>query len=130
MVRKFWGGGCSSGGVFGGTGRPLFMSEPTAKAVGTVGIWAATALIMACGVFRANWNGYIAMSMMLVVVVVVCAAASISTAAVWGWRRATHVPVKRPEKQQRGAEPGTPPNGGPATSPGNWGVTEGPPSVS
>ena len=30
----------------------------------------------------------------------------------------------------RNAEPGAPPNGGPATPPGNSGVTEGPPSVS
>ena len=60
------------------------MSELTARAVGTVGIWIAVAVILAFGVFRANWNGSLAMFLMFMVVV--CGAASISTTAVWGWR--------------------------------------------
>jgi hypothetical protein len=36
----------------------------------------------------------------------------------------------RCRRRHKGAEPGAPPNGGPATPIGNPGVTEGPPSVS
>jgi hypothetical protein len=36
----------------------------------------------------------------------------------------------REPKNRNPAEPGAPPNGGPATPAGNSGVTEGPPSVS
>lgn len=42
----------------------------------------------------------------------------ISAGTAWLWRA------------PRNAEPCAPPNGGPATQPGNSGVTEGPPSVS
>lgn len=106
------------------------MSEPTAKAFGTVGIWVATAFILVLGVFRANWNGDVAMFMMLVIVVVVCAASAISTAAVWGWRGSNRVPDKRQQEPELGTEPGAPPKGGPAMRPGDPGAGGGPPSVS
>lgn len=73
------------------------MGEDTAKAVGTVGIWVATAVILAFGMFRMNWNGDTAMFMMFMVVILVCGAASISTAAVWGWRRAKRASDKPPD---------------------------------
>jgi hypothetical protein len=80
------------------------MSEATARAIGTVGIWAATAVILAFGVFRVNWNGDTAMFMMFMVVILICGAASISTAAVWAWGRAKPISGKRSEAQQLSPE--------------------------
>jgi len=60
------------------------MSEPAARAVSTVGIWLAVAIILAFGVFNHSWNGDGAVFVLLIIVVAVCAAAGISTAAVWG----------------------------------------------
>jgi hypothetical protein len=62
------------------------MDERSARAISTVGIWAAVAVTLAFGVFRTNWNGDVAMLLMFLCVVVICGAAAISTAAVWGWR--------------------------------------------
>jgi hypothetical protein len=61
------------------------MSEATARAVGTVGIWAEEAVILAFGVFRTNWNGDLAMLFLFLIVLMVCATAGVSTAALWGW---------------------------------------------
>jgi hypothetical protein len=78
------------------------MSDATAKAIGTIGIWIATAVILAFGVFRMNWNGDAALLIMFMTVVVVCGAAGISTAAVWGWtKRGSGAP---PDEKQLGAE--------------------------
>ena len=64
------------------------MNEATARAVGTVGVWAGAAVILALGVFRTNWNGDIAMLILSLIVLMVYAAAGVSAAAVWGWRAA------------------------------------------
>jgi hypothetical protein len=64
------------------------MTEPTARAVGTIGIWLATAIILTFGVFHMTWNGDIATLLMLILVLAICAAATIATATVWGWRPA------------------------------------------
>jgi hypothetical protein len=74
------------------------VSDQTAKAVGTVGIWIAVAIILAFGVFRMNWNGDVAMLLMVVVVFVICGAAGFSTASVWGWR-----PGKATSEDRRGS---------------------------
>ncbi len=76
------------------------MSEATARAVGTVGIWAGAAVILAFGVFRTNWNGDLAMLFLFLIVLLVCATAGVSTAAVWGWRAA---------RPSAGAQPEPPP---------------------
>jgi len=76
------------------------MSEATARAVGTVGIWVAVSVILAFGVFRANWNGDIALVIMLTTVVIVCGAASISTAAIWGWKPSKKAPAVQSEERQ------------------------------
>jgi hypothetical protein len=86
------------------SGGLLFMSEATARGVGTVGIWVAAAVILAFGVFWQNWNGDTALFMMFIFVVVVCGAASISTAAVWGWGRDKRVSSEQLEAQPLSAK--------------------------
>jgi hypothetical protein len=71
------------------------VSDQTAKAMGTVGIWIAVAVILALGVFRMNWNGDVAMLLMVVIVIVICGAAGVSTAAVWGWKPGKTTPEDR-----------------------------------
>ncbi|HZY90216.1 MAG TPA: hypothetical protein VFE78_35670 [Gemmataceae bacterium] len=80
------------------------MGEATARVVGTVGIWAGAAVILAFGVFRTNWNGDLAMLFLFLIVVIVCAAAGLSTAAVWGWRPARPPSDSRPEAPLRAAQ--------------------------
>ena len=50
--------------------------------------------------------------------------------APWLARESIFEFTAREPKNRNPAEPGAPPNGGPATQLGNSGVTEGPPSVS
>jgi hypothetical protein len=81
------------------------MSEFTARAVGTVGIWAGAAVILAFGAFRTNWNGDLAMLFLFLIVLMVCATAGLSTAAVWGWRAArppAGAPPEAPAQTPRG----------------------------
>jgi hypothetical protein len=59
------------------------MSDMTARAVSTVGIWLAVAISLAAGVFQRNWTGDLALLMLLLIVVSVCGAAAGATAAVW-----------------------------------------------
>jgi hypothetical protein len=53
------------------------------RAISTVGIWAATAVILAAGLFQRSWTGDLAVFLMLMVVLVVCASAAGATLAVW-----------------------------------------------
>jgi hypothetical protein len=63
------------------------MSEAAARVFGTLGIWAATAVMVGLVTFREGWSG----DLILLAVAVVCAAAALATAAVWaGGRRAGH----------------------------------------
>jgi hypothetical protein len=79
------------------------MGEATARAVGTVGIWAGAAAILAGGAFRTNWNGDTALLILFLIVLIVCAAAGLSTVAVWGWR-----PTRPPSGTHPEAPPATP----------------------
>jgi len=59
------------------------MQDSTARMIGTVGIWLSLAIILAFGVFRANWSGDGPMFVMLLIVVILCLAATVSTAFIW-----------------------------------------------
>jgi hypothetical protein len=75
------------------------MSQTTARAVATVGIWAAVAVILAFGAFQQQWSG----DLISLVVFVVCGAACVSTVVVWGWGPGKPVPDARPEDRQASA---------------------------
>ena len=77
------------------------MTDTTARTIGTVGIWLAVAVVLTFGVFRADWNGTLAMLLMLVVVALICAAATISTALVWAWRPSIGLGPTPPEDVRR-----------------------------
>ena len=76
------------------------MTEVTARAISTVGIWIATAVILTFGVFRVNWNGDAAMFFMFMIVIIICFAASVSTAAAWGWKPGKRGADAQPEKRE------------------------------
>jgi hypothetical protein len=59
------------------------MSNMTARAVSTVGIWLAVAVSLAAGVFQRNWTGDMALLMLFMIVVALCGAAAGATVAVW-----------------------------------------------
>jgi hypothetical protein len=70
--------------------------------VGTVGIWLSLAIILAFGVFRANWNGSAPMLVMLLIVFALCLAATVSTAFIW---KGQH--LSSPPPPSTGDRPGT-----------------------
>jgi hypothetical protein len=71
------------------------VNDQSSKAVSTVGIWIAVAIVLVFGVFRMNWNGDVAMLLMVLIVIIICGAAGVSTAAVWGWRLGRTTPDDR-----------------------------------
>jgi hypothetical protein len=74
------------------------MQDSTARAISTVGIWLAVAIILTFGVFRMNWGDIIATIFMAIIVLIICAAAGIATAAVWGQLGAMHLGGDKSEK--------------------------------
>jgi hypothetical protein len=76
------------------------MQDSTARAISTVGIWLAVAIILTFGVFRMNWGDIVATMFMAIIVLIICAAAGIATAAVWGQLGAKHFGGDEPEKNQ------------------------------
>ena len=69
----------------------------------------------------------------IVIAIGVCAmmvAGILASSAPWLARESIFEFTAREPKNRNPAEPGAPPNGGPATPAGNSGVTKGPPSVS
>ena len=62
------------------------MSEHSARAIAAVAIWLSIGLILTFGVFRLNWTGAAAMSVMFALVMLAFVAATICTAIVCGWK--------------------------------------------
>lgn len=63
------------------------MTDPTSRAISTVGIWIAVAVVLAAGVFQKTWTGTLAVLFMLATVAVICGAAAYATAAIWNAAR-------------------------------------------
>jgi hypothetical protein len=78
------------------------MSDATARAVATVGIWAGAAVILAFGAFRTTWGGDYGVVFLLLTVVMVLTAAGVCTGVVWGWKPPKPPPGARPEDRQPG----------------------------
>jgi len=74
------------------------MQDSTARAISTVGIWLAVAIILTFGVFKMNWGDIIATMFMAIIVLIICAAAGIATAAVWGQLGASQLRVGKSDK--------------------------------
>jgi hypothetical protein len=62
------------------------MLDSTARMIGTVGIWASFAIVMAAGMCRMNWNGDSAEFTFVVASAMICSAAAVSTFFIWRTR--------------------------------------------
>ncbi len=62
------------------------LSDNSARTIATITIWLSIAMVLTFGVFRLNWTGGAALSVVLIVVAIICTAATITSAIVCGWK--------------------------------------------